>query len=31
MKYTAIVECCKETGLYVGYMSGFPGAHARRD
>ena len=29
MKYTAIVECCKETGLYVGYVPGFPGAHAQ--
>lgn len=29
MKFTAIVECCKETGLYVGYVPGFPGAHAQ--
>ena len=29
VKYTAIVECCKETGLLVGYVPGFPGAHAQ--
>ena len=29
VKYTAIVECCKETGLHVGYVPGFPGAHAQ--
>lgn len=29
MKYAAIVESCKETGLYVGYVPGFPGAHAQ--
>lgn len=27
--YTAIVERCTETGLYVGYVSGFPGAHSQ--
>ncbi len=27
--YTAIVERCTETGLYVGYIPGFPGAHTQ--
>lgn len=27
--YTAIVERCADTGLYVGYVPGFPGAHAQ--
>ncbi|MEK6770161.1 MAG: type II toxin-antitoxin system HicB family antitoxin [Pseudomonadota bacterium] len=27
--YTAVVERCKETGLYVGYVPGFPGAHSQ--
>ena len=27
--YTAIVEKCAETGLYVGYIPGFPGAHSQ--
>ena len=27
--YTAIVERCTETGLYVGYVPGFPGAHSQ--
>ena len=25
--YTAVIEKCSETGLYVGYIPGFPGAH----
>ncbi|MCZ7626022.1 MAG: type II toxin-antitoxin system HicB family antitoxin [Candidatus Methylomirabilis sp.] len=25
--FTAIVERCPDTGLYVGYVPGFPGAH----
>ena len=29
MRLTAIVKCCKETGLYVGYVPGFPGAHSQ--
>ena len=29
MEYTAIVERCKDTGLYVGYVPGFPGAHSQ--
>ena len=27
--FTAIIEKCKETGLYVGFVPGFPGAHAQ--
>jgi predicted RNase H-like HicB family nuclease len=27
--YTAIVEKCSDTGLFVGYVPGFPGAHAQ--
>jgi predicted RNase H-like HicB family nuclease len=27
--YTAIVERCAETGLFVGYIPGFPGAHSQ--
>ncbi|HOC57934.1 MAG TPA: type II toxin-antitoxin system HicB family antitoxin [Verrucomicrobiota bacterium] len=27
--YTAIVEKCPATGLYVGYVPGFPGAHSQ--
>lgn len=27
--YTAVVERCAETGLYVGYIPGFPGAHTQ--
>ncbi len=29
MKCTAIVEHCKNTGLYVGYVPGFAGAHSQ--
>jgi predicted RNase H-like HicB family nuclease len=29
--YTAIVEKCPDTGLYVGYVPGFPGAHTQAD
>ncbi len=29
--YTAIVEKCPDTGLYVGYVSGFPGAHTQAE
>ena len=28
-KFTAIVEKCRETGIYVGYVPGFPGAHSQ--
>ncbi len=27
--YTAVIEKCAETGLYVGYIPGFPGAHSQ--
>ncbi|MHB1157702.1 MAG: type II toxin-antitoxin system HicB family antitoxin [Phycisphaerales bacterium] len=27
--YTAVVERCSDTGLYVGYVPGFPGAHSQ--
>jgi predicted RNase H-like HicB family nuclease len=27
--FTAIVERCPETGLYVGYVPGFAGAHSQ--
>lgn len=27
--YTAVIERCPETGLYVGYIPGFPGAHSQ--
>ena len=29
MRFTAIVEYCKDTGLYVGYVPGFAGAHSQ--
>jgi len=28
-QYTAIVEHCPDTNLYVGYVPGFPGAHSQ--
>jgi predicted RNase H-like HicB family nuclease len=28
-QYTAVVEKCPDTGLYVGYVPGFPGAHSQ--
>jgi predicted RNase H-like HicB family nuclease len=27
--YTAVVERCQDTNLYVGYVPGFPGAHSQ--
>jgi predicted RNase H-like HicB family nuclease len=27
--YTAIIEYCDDTQLYVGYVPGFPGAHSQ--
>ena len=27
--FTAVVEKCAETGLYVGYVPGFSGAHSQ--
>ena len=28
-EFTAIVERCPDTGLYVGHVPGFPGAHSQ--
>lgn len=28
-RFTAVVERCPRTGLYVGYVPGFPGAHTQ--
>ncbi len=28
-KYTAIIERCPDTSLYVGFVPGFPGAHSQ--
>ena len=28
-RFTAVVELDPDTGLYVGYVPGFPGAHAQ--
>lgn len=27
--YPAVIERCPKTGLYVGFVPGFPGAHAQ--
>jgi len=29
--FTAIVEKCTDTGLYIGYVPGFPGAHSQAE
>ena len=29
--YTAVIERDADTGLYVGYVPGFPGAHSQGD
>ncbi len=29
--YTAVIERDPETGLYVGYIPGFPGAHSQAE
>lgn len=29
--FSAVVEKCPETGLYVGYVPGFPGAHSQAE
>jgi predicted RNase H-like HicB family nuclease len=29
--FTAIVEKCPDTGLYIGYVPGFPGAHTQAE
>ncbi len=28
-KFTAVIEHCPDTHLYVGYVPGFPGAHSQ--
>ena len=30
-QYTAIIEKCSDTGLYVGFVPGFPGAHSQAE
>ena len=27
--YTAVIERCPDTGFFVGYVPGFPGAHSQ--
>ncbi|MFW6415706.1 MAG: type II toxin-antitoxin system HicB family antitoxin [Thermodesulfobacteriota bacterium] len=27
--FTAVVERCHDTGLYIGFIPGFPGAHTQ--
>jgi predicted RNase H-like HicB family nuclease len=27
--YTAVIEKCSDTGFYVGFVPGFPGAHSQ--
>jgi predicted RNase H-like HicB family nuclease len=27
--FTAVIERCADTGFYVGYVPGFPGAHSQ--
>ncbi len=27
--FTAVIERCQDTGMYVGYVPGFPGAHSQ--
>lgn len=29
--FTAVVEKCPDTGLYVGYVPGLPGAHTQAE
>ena len=30
-QYTAVIERCPDTGLYVAYVPGFPGAHTQAE
>ncbi|KAF0157914.1 MAG: hypothetical protein FD159_1270 [Syntrophaceae bacterium] len=30
-QYTAVIEKCFDTGLYVGFVPGFPGAHTQAE
>ena len=27
--FTAVIERCADTGFYIGYVPGFPGAHSQ--
>ena len=27
--YAAVIERCQDTGLYIGHVPGFPGAHSQ--
>jgi predicted RNase H-like HicB family nuclease len=29
--YSAVVQRCPDTGLYVGFIPGFPGAHSQAE
>ena len=29
--FTAVIEKCSDTDLYVGYVPGFPGAHSQAE
>lgn len=29
--FTAVIERCSETGLYIGFVPGFPGAHSQAE
>jgi predicted RNase H-like HicB family nuclease len=29
--FTAVIERCPDTGFYVGYVPGFPGAHTQAE
>lgn len=29
--YTAVIEKCSDTNLYIGYVPGFPGAHSQAE
>lgn len=29
--FTAVIEKCSETGLFTGYIPGFPGAHSQAE
>ncbi|TDI45877.1 MAG: type II toxin-antitoxin system HicB family antitoxin [Acidobacteria bacterium] len=30
-QFTAVIEKCSDTGLYVGYVPGFSGAHSQAE
>ncbi len=29
--YSAVIERCQQTGLFVGFVPGFPGAHSQAE